>query len=346
MPPLESQLSPVYILAGPEIGKKEAFVAGLRSSLAAEGSASPEYSRLYAAEVSAEQLVGILRNPSLFSAKRLVEYRNAEALAGKASIDALAAYIKNPADDAVLLLVTEAYSLAKPLETAAGAACKKMFWELRETEKPGWIKDRLARYRLSADSAAVDIMLELVENETSALESACLVLAACFPEGSRLGADDVEAALSKTRQEDAFSLFDRLAESDLSSALSVLDSLLSSRQSEASQIIAALVWSFRRLERLQLAAAQGLSPEEAFAREKITSKTAQKKFKSAMRRYSAQDCELILRAASETDGALRGGYPASFARPFLQLFIRAAMDKKARSHILSGWKEQEYYRFD
>jgi hypothetical protein len=62
-----------------------------------------------------------------------------------------------------------------------------------------------------------------------------------------------------------------------------------------------------------------------------------------MSRYSAEDCERIVRAASETEGLLRGGYPPALARPFLHLFARSAMTQKGRGLILSGWKEQEYY---
>jgi len=345
MPPSARHPS-TYILAGPETGKREAFVHEIRESLAAKDGSPPEYGRFYAGEVSPEQLVGLLQNASLFSSRRVIEYRNAEAITGKAAITALENYIKNPADDAVLILVTEGYSLPKAIEAAVGPANKKMFWELRDSEKPAWIREKLSRDRLSADDAAIDVILELVENETSALESACLVLAACFPEGTRLSAEEIEAVLSKSRQEDAFSLFDRMAGSDLATALGVLDTLLADRQSEPSQIIAALVWSFRKLEKLQRGVAEGLSPEEVFRREKITSKAGQKKFKAAMHRYAVEDCDRILRAASETEGALRGGFPASFSRPLLHLFIRSAMVLKGRGLILSGWKEQEYYLSD
>ena len=275
-----------------------------------------------------------------------MEYRGAEALSTKAQVSPIIDYLASPANKAVLILVTEGYSLTKALETAAGAANKIMFWELRDNEKPAWLKDRLAADRLSADEDAIEAFLELVENETQAMESACLLLAACFPPGKRLSADDVEAALSHSRREDAFSLFDRMAAGDLTSALGVLDAILADRQSDPSQILAALIWSFRKLGRLSAIVASGESVEEAFNTEKVTSKTGQKKFRAAMRRYSEKDASTILRAISETEGALRGGFPASFARPFLHLLVRSAMTRKGDGLILSGWKEREYYRSD
>ncbi|MCE1157890.1 MAG: DNA polymerase III subunit delta [Spirochaetia bacterium] len=339
-------LLPTYILAGPEIGRRDLFVREIAEGLAAKEGQAAEYSRFYAQDMPPERLVGFLRNASLFSPRRLIEYRNAEVLSSKQDQESLIAYIRNPAEDAVLLLVTEAYGLARGLEEAVGPRGKKIFWELRDSEKPAWLADRLARDRLAADDDAIETVLELVENETSALDSACTVLAACFPAQHRLSSEDIESALSRSRREDAFSLFDRMVQGDMDSALGVLDALLSDRQSESSQIMAALIWSFITLERLHRNLAQGLELEDAFRAEKIGSKTGQRKFRAALNRYNGGDCARILKAASETEAALRAGYPASFARSFLQLFIRSAMMMKGSGLILSGWKKEEYYPFD
>lgn len=338
-----------WLLAGPESGRREAFVRDLIEGIAKKDGSPPEYSRYYAGEFAAEQLVGILQNGSLFASRRVVEYRNAELVTAKAALGALEAYIRNPADDAVLILVTEGYSMPKSIESAVGNAGKKIFWELRDSEKPAWIRERLRRDGLSIADSGIDTMLELIENETSALESASLMLAACFQEGRRLEADDIEAALSRTRQEDAFSLFDRMAGAEpgaFSSALDVLDTLLADRQSEPAQILSGLIWSFKKLENIQLAVALGEGLEDVFRKEKVSSKAGQRKFRAAMQRYSAEDCGRVLGAASETEGLLRSGLPASFVRPILHLFIRSAMMLKGRGLILSGWKEQDYYLQD
>jgi len=335
-----------WILAGPETGRKDEFIAQTVSYWAAKDGAQPERHRLYAGETSPEQLLGLLQNGSLFSSRKLVEYRNAETVTTKSALAGLESYLKSPAPDTVLMLLTESYSLPKSMESAVGAAGKKIFWELRESEKPAWIRERLARDRVSADEDAIEAILELVENETSALESACLTLGACFPEDTRLGAEDVEACLSKSRREDAFSLFDRIAGGDFQSALEVIDTLLADRQTDPAQIIAALTWNFRKLERLRILVDRGNSPDEALSEEKVTSKTAQRKFKSALQRYSADDCLRIVRCASETEALLRGGTPASFIRPLLHLLIRAIMIKKGLGLVLSGWKEREYYLSD
>ena len=125
-----------WILAGPETGRKDEFIAQTVSYWAAKDGAQPERHRLYAGETSPEQLLGLLQNGSLFSSRKLVEYRNAETVTTKSALAGLESYLKSPAPDTILMLLTESYSLPKSLESAVGATGKKIFWELRESEKP------------------------------------------------------------------------------------------------------------------------------------------------------------------------------------------------------------------
>lgn len=343
---------PCYILCGPEIGRRNAFVGEVLQQWTSRGAAQPERDTFYAGDTGVEELLAVLRNGSLFSSRRIVEYRNAELVTAKNDIAALAEYAAAPSAEAVLFLITEAYSLPKPLENAVGAAGKLVFWELRDYEKPAWVRDQLSQYRLSIDDDALTALFEMVENETSALESASMMLAAYFPEGTRLHADEIETTLSRSRREDAFSLFDRMAGGSMTAALEVLDTLLADRQSDATQIIAALVWSFRKTERLHYLAdtgparGPGLDLETAFRQEKITTKTGQRKFRTALQRYGAVDCSRAVRAASSTEAALRGGLASGFERPLLQLLICSIMSKNCGQPALSGWKEEEYYRFN
>lgn len=335
---------PCYILAGPETGKRNSFIQELLTAVTKTDGAAPEIHHLYAADSSVENLIGLLQNGSLFASRRFIEYRGAEAVTAKADIDALAAYLKSPADDAILLLVTDTYGLAKPLESAVGTAGKKIFWEMRDSEKPGWIRQKLAEYKLSIENEAIEIMLELVENETSALASACVMFGACFPADTRISADMAEAVLSRSREEDAFSLFDRLITSDLETCISVLDTVLSERKGDAAQIVSALVWSFRKLEKLHRLIESRMTHEEAFRQEKIMSKTAQRQYRAGIERYSREDCERIVRATSQTESALRTGLSTAFARPLLHLLVHAILIRKGKGDILSAWKEQEYYQ--
>jgi DNA polymerase-3 subunit delta len=338
------QLSSVYILAGPEIGKRTDFIEEIVSSTEKKDGAAPERYRLYANDTSTDELLDLLRSSSLFASRKIVEFRGVESLTTKADTTKVAAYVKNPAPDSILLLVTESYSIDKAIETAVGAANKKTFFELFENEKGAWIRNRLGKFGIGITEEGVDSMLELVENETGALASACTMLSACFPNGKEISADDVDAALSRSRQEDAFSLFERMVESDLSTALGVLDSVLSDRRGDATQILAALVWSFKRLENLQRSLGAGKTFDEFCSTERIRGKTAMKRLKAASARYPLEECAHAVRAISETDGALRSGLGQFFERPLLHILVTSIMSGKTRGLILYGWRVPEYYR--
>ncbi len=319
-----SRFDPVYILAGPEAGRRSAFVDELRKSISAADHQAPEEHHLYASDTPLGELLALLRNGSLFSSRRLVEYRGAELIHTNDDLADLIAYIKAPSEDAVLLLETEAFYLDKPLEAAVGKDRKKTFYELFENEKPRWLKAKLRESGLDIDDDGIETMLELIENDTEELEAACSRLAILFQPGTVLRGSDIEAALSRNRQEDAFSLFARMAGDEPVWALETLDTVLADRQGGAVQILAALVWSFRRLLSLERLIADGEYFETACLKCGIRAKGLQALQRKAMERYPAADCERIIRFASDMDGRIRAGGSGQ-ERLLLQLFILGTM---------------------
>jgi DNA polymerase-3 subunit delta len=321
------RLEPVFLLAGPEAGRRAAFMAELRAEIRKQDGADAEEHRLYAPETGVGPLLSLVRNGSLFSSRRLVEYRNAELVKGKEDTGALASYIASASTDVILLLVTDSFGVEKALEEAVGKDRKRMFYELFDNEKPRWLRGKLREYGLGAEDEAIEAILELVENDTAALESACARLAVVFPEGRTLDEADIEAAVSRNRQEDAFSLFDRMARDEPDRALEVLEAVLQDRQGGAVQILAAMVWSFRRLMRVGDLLGGGDSLETACLKSGIRAKSLQALHREALSRYSREDCERILRLAADTDARVRGG-GSVLERPLLQLFVYGAMVKK------------------
>jgi DNA polymerase-3 subunit delta len=299
------KLESVYLLAGPEAGRRAAFVDELRAAIAAADGARAEEHRLYAYETGAGELLGLLRNGSLFSSRRIVEYRFAELAKGKEELGALAAYIASPAPDAILLLETDLFYVEKALEDAVGRERKKTFFEMFENEKPRWVDRRLRELGLEPEESGVEAVLELVENESSALEAACARLAIVYPRGARIGEAEVEAAIARNRQEDAFA----------------------DRKGDAVQVISALIWSFRRLHKLHLLVEAGEGFEPACIRLQLRSKAAQRQNAAAMRRYSRADCERIIRLASEVDSRGRA-MGSAYERSLLQLLAYGIVERK------------------
>jgi len=339
----ETRLPPVWILTGPEVGLKESFVADIVAKARKLGGDEPELHRLYAGDATAADALALLQNSSLFAPWVIVEFRNIDQVGQKAEIDALAKYCAAPAEQTVLLIETEGYSAPKPLEKHVPSDCRKTFFEMFESELAGWIRRELGSEELSADPEAIESLLELVPHDTASLRAACLILSSSFARGSALSAEDVEAAILRSKPEDAFSLFEKIGLGELETALEVLDSVLDARRGDGNQIVAALVWSFRRLGRIADALSLGERFEEVCLREQARSKTVQRQIRAALRRYQPEDIRSIIVALSETEAAIRGPLGSAFERQLLHLLITSIITEKGRGLAAAGWSERSLY---
>ncbi|HUX39682.1 MAG TPA: DNA polymerase III subunit delta [Rectinemataceae bacterium] len=321
------KIEPVYILAGPDAGRRTAFVETIRKEFAAATGGAPEEHRLYAQETPVVELLSLAMNGSLFSSARLIEYRDADLAKTKAEVGSLLDYIRRPPKDVVLLLVTSAFGLEKAIEDAVGKDAKKTFWELFENEKPQWLTRRLAESGISIDEEGVETLLELVENDTASLDAACARLAVLFPEGTRLGAEDIDGAIARNRREDAFSLFARMAADEPIWAFECLETVLADRQGGAVPLIAALAWSWKRLLRLHVLMEGGEGFEGACIKSGIRAKSLQATHREALRRYDHRACERVLCLLNDFDARARGG-GAQLEAGLLQLLVWGIVVRK------------------
>jgi len=250
-------------------------------------------------------------------------------------LGAMAAYLASPATDAVLVLITDAFYAEKALEEAVGKDRKRTFFEMFESEKPRWIEARLRELGLRIDEGGIEALLELVENESGALDSACSRLAVVFPSGATLTEDQVEAAIARNRQEDAFSLFERVSTGGLEEALETLEAVLADRRGDAVQIISALIWGFRRLCKLHALMAGGESLESGCMKLQMRSKALQRQSAQAVRRYPWPACERIVLLASTFDAKARS-MGSAYERTLLQLLVYGIMVKRGELEITNA----------
>lgn len=322
-------MEPAYLLLGPEIGEKNAFIDKLRAELAKESGGKAEEERYYCQETKVGELVSNLLNGSLFSDRRLVFYLGIDALGSKSETAALAAYLRAPSPEAVLVMTSDEVGADKALKDAAGEKGCRIFWEMFEDRKEEWIRSFFRREGFPVTQGAVDAILELVENDTESLKTECSRLALFLPKGAEIGEETVEGYLSHGRREDAFSLFDRMASGDFAEALECLEKILSSKEGEPIGVLAGLAWSFKRLEGFQQLKERGLDQGEAFLRSGIKSKKLQALYREADKRYPAAACRGVLSRILDADLALRSS-GAGFEKAIMQTAIYEAMVKSGR----------------
>ena len=306
---------PAYLLLGPEEGEKSAFVEKVRAALAKRIGEAPEAHRFYAGETPAAEIVRCLRNLSLFSRHRLVIVSNAEELKRAEEVNALVEYLASPADDATLLLLSTGFSgdidrkIAGDQRRKTGGAvpfeAQKIFWELFDNQKQGWVTAFFRQRKIAIDPDAVEYLLDMVENNTRDMRVECDRLALFFGPGSTLTLDNVEHYVYHSKEENVFTLFDRICDRELLAAEETLDRILLSREAEATQLAAGLLMQFRRLAGYKRMLAANYESTEAFQKLRIFSKKNQKTYAEGSRRFSGEDLELIVRLLVQFDERFR-----------------------------------------
>lgn len=260
--------SKVYLFTGPEAGEKSDAINVLREDAVKKNGSIDEY-KYYATDTRITDVVSQLRNASLFSPALFIVLRNAESIKLKSDTDLLSDWVKASSDSPnVLVLVSDENSVDKKLESKIPAANKKIFWEMFENQKPQWLQNFLRKNGYSADAEAIELILDMVENNTESLRSECSRFFYCFEKGHRISVSDVEKILAHNRTENAFTLFEAMADSSrspvqrLETSLDILQKIRASRDSNSVALISGLLYSFRQLRTWHVLHSGSKTPSE------------------------------------------------------------------------------------
>jgi DNA polymerase-3 subunit delta len=293
--------SSAYIFLGPEIGKKQDEIDLIRKKLSENGAAAGAYEEtvFYSGETPIANIVNTIQNHSLFAQSRLFIIKNAEQIKKKEEINAVAACMKELETGDALILVSDEFKLSAGLDDACPRENRKVFYEMFEREKNAWVRSFFQRAGREIDPSGVDAILELVENNTDAMQRECSRLVFFLPKDRPARAEDVEQWLAHSREESAFTLFARIASGDSSKAIESLHTLLAAKESPIG-ILAGLAWSFRKL-RGYLALSENGEPDNFELKKIGLSAITKSNYAAAARRYNARDVENCLAVTAEYD---------------------------------------------
>lgn len=296
----------VFLLLGPEEGEKEKFIKNLKDKLIGEGNEIVEVHRFYGFDAKIADIISILQNETLFSENRLVILSNTELITRKEDINLITEYCSNPASKASFLLLSETIKgVNSRIEKVVPKDNRKIFWELFENQKRGWIVNFFRRQGMTISSSACNDLLEIVENNTKQLRLECERLVLFFGKGAQIESEAIEKYIYHSKEENVFTLFDKVAQRKFDFALEVLYNLLLSRESEALQILNGLLSQFRKSAALKGLIAGNYTPSEAFSRLKIRSKRVQKIYLESHRNYQAAEIKAIIMLIAEFEVRLR-----------------------------------------
>jgi len=308
-------LLPVYLLMGSDRPKHLRALRRLRSRFDAEA-----VEQLAAESAGGADAVAACNALGLFGGAgggRLVVVHGVEAWR-KEDVEALAGYLKDPVEGAVLALVADEALRG----TALAELCKKKGQVLRfDVPKASnlhtWARAELKRLGVSADADAARALVELVGDDTIALSTELEKLAA-WADGEPVGRREVEELAAPGREAAAWALTDAWGGRDLATLLEAYE--LALEKKEPFLLAVSLASHVGKVRAAQALAEQGLGAREVASRLKMKEFPARKALQHA-ERYSRAELDSALVRLAELDAAIKGGSRLSAELELLRALI-------------------------
>ncbi len=330
-----NKASLVYLLSGPEVGEKEKYLIQIIHALKKEKGKKPEVFKFFPYDINIIDVITLLRNGMLFSDHKVVIIENIHDLK-KSDVNALIDYCKNPSALSSLILCSDQVkAVDSRLEKAVPDKNRKIFWELFENQKKGWIVNFFKQYNITLEDDAVEFMVEMVENNTKNLRSECERLALFFDKDSVIKYNDIENFIYHSKEESVFTLGDQILKRDLLGATEILQKILLSKEDDPLRIAHGILWQIRILLSFRSQLDEGYRVDEVFTKLKVKSKRRQKVLLEGKDNYSIKELELIIMLTAQFEVLLKS-MKAELHNLLLELFIYLIIVKggKPFSHLL------------
>jgi DNA polymerase-3 subunit delta len=325
-----------WLLLGPETGEKDDFIRDLARAAEKENGAAPERYKFFLPETPCLEIISLLKNRLLFSDYKIVIVFGAEHLS-KGDAGLLAEYLEHPASDALLILCSDEVRLSQAkLEERIGADRKKIFWEMLEHQKRGWVKNYFRKRSMDIEDEALDLICEMVENNTRDLISICGRLQVFFGQDAVIRYENIVNFIYHGKEENVFTLFSGLVRRDFPLCLEILDTMLLSGEEDAVRILSGLLWQLRNLSRFFTLLRQGDSREQAFQKMGVRAKRQQKMYADAREKYSGEEVDASILALARYDTLFRV-HNQNVHRLLLELFLYSVIKRRPVGAAVAGF---------
>jgi DNA polymerase-3 subunit delta len=308
-------LLPVYLLTGSDRPKHLRALRRLRARF------GPEAVEQLSAEVaSGADAVAACNALGLFGGTgggRLVIVEGVDRWR-KADVDAVAEYLGNPVEGAVLTLVVDGALRGSALSDLSAKHGQVLHYDVPKSNNlHKWAHAELKRLGVSADVEAARALVELVGDDTVALAGEIEKLAA-WAGGEPVGRTDVEQLATPGREAAAWALTDAWGQRDLPALLEACE--LALERKEPFLLAVGLASHVGRVRAGQALAEEGLGTREIAGRLKMKEFPARKALQHA-ERYSRGELDAALVRLAELDAAIKGASRLSAELELLRALI-------------------------
>lgn len=325
---LAKPLAPLYVLTSDEHLLALEAADKLRKAARAQGFTEREV-LVVERSFKWSALIEASQSQSLFGDRKLIELRIPTGKPGKEGGQALQAFAANLGPDNVTLITlpkldwaTQKAAWVASLQQAAVYIDIPM---VERAQLPGWIGNRLAANRQSADKTSVEFIAERVEGNLLAAHQEIQKLALLYPEG-KLNFEQVQDAVLNVARYDVFKLNEAMLAGDSARLTRMLDGLKG--EGEALPLVLwAVAEEIRTLLKLKSGMAQGRNLGMLIKEYRIWG-PRERLMEPALRRLNLATLETALQEAAQVDKMVKGLRARQFAGDawdaMLQLGLKVA----------------------
>ncbi len=216
----ERALEPVYLITGSDLPKIALALHRLRVRFA-DGAVD----QLFAESTPGADVVASLNALGLFAGEKLVLVEGIERWK-KADLETILEYLPAPTPGATLVLVGDASKLVG-LEQACAASGKVLRYDVpvgrrNRLDYAAWVRAQFEREGVRADHGVAERLVELVGEDTFALQSEVEKIAA-WADGEIVGILEIEALAVPSSETSNFALVDAWGARDAGAALAACE---------------------------------------------------------------------------------------------------------------------------
>ena len=313
-----------YLLIGPELGEKKAYIDTIRAEIKKNYGDEIEEYTFYPYESNLNEAIGAAQSLGMFSNFKIIFINDAAELKKK-DVDLFLEYLKKPSEDAVMIFSDSGMKVDAKLKKAVGE--EKVFWELKEPQMRSYIQNYFRKLGTPIDSDAAAFIASNCDANTLSVKNECDKLALFFDGKEPITLEAIEEMLFNGKEESVFTLYDQLLVGTLEKATEIARNLMMSSEGAPIQLLGGLVWQLRRLLGVRALMDQGVPLYEACVKNGVTSKRGQSVHSAGAQRYTTADLEKIMATCARYDKLFRS-VRTEMQETLFPLFLYEVMVKK------------------
>lgn len=328
-------LHPVYVFYGQETYLTEECMRLIENRIIDEASRDFNYSVYDLSEVPIEQVLQDAETLPFMGEKRLIIAKEAAFLTGSRGslkvehhLDALLAYLDQPAEHSILVLQTsqekldERKKLVKKLKKRGFVYA---FPALKDQDLLRWIQHRADRMGVKIDAEAAELLVAMIGNSLRFLHNELEKMAFYVGEGGTIDLETVNKLSSRSLEQDIFALVDKAANVKLEEAFQILHDLLQAKE-EPIKILQLFARQFRHMLQVKVLSSKGYSQKQMASALKLHPFVVKIAGRQAQR-FTEKQLKKILHELAEEDYRMKSGQVDKVLA--LELFLHSLKNKMA-----------------